>query len=124
MEIRGKHTAGAARLFEMLGLSKGFKCSACNVIYDDVKMAAYVEGYKPRDPLMRKAVPLENVGAYVICEECARLPEQEVFQRAQQTLVRNGLLQVGHKPLDIKQGRRKRAPLIGQGTKFKFGTGR
>jgi hypothetical protein len=70
---------------------------------------------------MKKAVPLENVGASVVCQECARLPEDEVFLRCQQTLIKNGILQVGHKPLDLKKGRRKRQPIIGQGTKFRFG---
>jgi hypothetical protein len=120
MEIKGKRTPAAVRLFETLGLSNGFKCSCCNVIYDKIKFAAYVEGYKPRDPIMKKAIPLVNVGAYVVCEECSHLPEAEVFQKAQQTLIRGGILQAGHKPLDMKKGKRKRPPMIGQGTRFKF----
>jgi len=121
MEIKGPHTPAAARLFEMLGAAKGFKCSCCDVIYDNVKQAAYVEGYRPSDPIMKKSVPLENVGAYVVCQECARMPERTVFLKCQQTLIKNGILQAGHKPLDMKQGRRKRQPIIGQGTKFRFG---
>ncbi len=123
MEIKGKQTNAAKRLFETLQISQGFKCCCCRVIFDTPKMAAYVEAYKPRDPIMKKAVPLVNAGAYVICVECGRLPEDDVFKKAQEYLVEKGLLQVGHKPID-QAGRHtpKRSHLIEQDTIFRFGS--
>ncbi len=124
MEIKGPETLVAMRLFETLQIGNGFKCACCRIIFDTPKMAAYVEAYKPRDPIMRKAMPAENAGAYVICVEGGRLPEDAVFKKAQEYLVDNGILQTGHKPLD-KEGRHtpKRRTLIEQDTIFRFGEG-
>jgi hypothetical protein len=122
MEINGPKTPFAMRLFETLGRSTSFKCCCCRTIMA-VKHAAYVAGYKARDQVMKKAVPLETGAAYVVCEECARLPEREVFLRCQEYLVENGLLQKNHKPLDVpgrhSPGKRKK-PMISQGSEFKF----
>ncbi len=70
---------------------------------------------------MKKAVPAQNAAAFVICVECARLPEEQVLVRAEQYLVQHGaLLQTGHKPIDQPGQHRKKKGLITQGTKFKF----
>lgn len=122
MEINGPKTPFAARLFETLQRSTSFKCACCRTIMA-VKHAAYVAGYRPRDSMMKKALPLETGAAYVVCEECARLPEKEAFLRCQEYLVENGLLQKGHKPLD-EPGRhspkKKKKPMISQGDPFKL----
>ncbi len=126
MEIKGPETLVAMRLFETLQIGQGFKCCCCLVIFDTPKMAAYVEAYKPRDPIMKKAMPPQNAGAYVVCVECAELPEDAVFKKAQEYVVANGILQTtGLKPLD-KPGRHtpKRRKLIEQDTIFRFGEGR
>ncbi len=125
MRIEGPETPTAMRLLETLMISGGFKCACCETIFDTPKMAAYVSEYKARDPIMKKAVPKQNSAAYVICVECARLPEKHVFLKAQEYCVRNGLLQTGHKPID-QSGRHtpKRRRMIEQNTKFRFGEGR
>lgn len=121
MEINGPHTPFAAKLFETLQRSAVFKCCCCRTVMDR-KLAAYVAGYKPRDAMMRKLVPLETGAAYVVCEECARLPERQVFERCQEYLVENGLLKKNHKPLDGpgSHSPRRRKPMIQQGDEFKI----
>jgi hypothetical protein len=123
MEINGPKTPFAVRLFETLQMSSKFTCSCCGTVMDTRPHAAYVAAYKPRDQVMKKAVPLETGAAYVVCQECSRLPEREVFLRCQEHLVKNGLLQKNHKPLDVpgrhSPGKRKK-PMISQGSEFKF----
>lgn len=125
MRIEGPETPTTMRLLETFMISGGFKCACCETIYDTREMGAYLTEYKARDPIMKKAVPKQNSAAYIICVECARLPEKHVFLKAQEHCVKNGLLQTGHKPID-QSGRHtpKRRPMITQNTKFRFGEGR
>lgn len=125
MRIEGPETPATMRLLETLLISQGFKCSCCKTIFDAVKMAAYVAEYKPRDPIMKERVPAQNSAAYVVCVECARLPEKTVFLKVQEYLIEHGgILQTGHKPIDEPgRHRPKRSPLIAQDTKFRFGEG-
>jgi hypothetical protein len=120
MEINGPETPAAMRLFETLQRSNGFKCACCETIYGKPEEAAYVTAYKPRTTMMKERVPEQNAAAYVVCIECARLPEKTVFIRAEQYLIQHGaLLQTGHKPID-KPGRHGKKGLITQGTRFKL----
>lgn len=121
MEIYGKETPAAMRLFETLQRSNGFKCACCETIYSKREEAAYVAAYQPRTKMMKERVPAQNAAAYVVCVECSRLPDKTVFMRVEQYLIQHGaLLQTGHKAID-KPGRHgKKKGLITQGTRFKL----
>ena len=94
--IVGKHREALAR-------SKHFKCNSCMRIMPSTE-ASHVEGYEPRTEVMKKLVPEENLASYVICKECARLPEETVFLQVEQNLVQAGLLHKNLKPLDAPGG--------------------
>ena len=104
MEIKGKRTAHAGRLFEVLqktaSLNGLAECGCC-LKTKPARTFSYVETYEARSPVMLKAVPMENIAAYAVCRECAEtIPEGQVFLRCEKMLVDRGLLNKGQKPLN------------------------
>lgn len=88
---------------EALARSEVFRCASCERILKRDE-ASHVQAYEPVDPVMKKVVPVENIATYVVCKECARMPEEMVRIQAEQYLVKNGLLSKDLKPLTQKGG--------------------
>jgi len=88
---------------EALAQAKLFRCACCEQVLS-VKEASHVDAYVAHDPVMKQAVPKENIATYVICQECARMPEATVRLKVERYLVANGLLQKDLKPLDAPGG--------------------
>lgn len=88
---------------EALAQSKNFRCACCDLIYER-KFASHVAAYRPQNEMMERLVPGENIATYVICQECARMPEEQVFMKVEQFLVKSGLLRPDLKRLDEKGG--------------------
>ena len=121
MRIHGTQTLVAKRLFEMAMGSDGFHCACCKTVFVGLKEWVGTWPYKPRDPIMKKAIPSQNDAAYHMCKTCANLPEKESFLRIQATLIDSGLLQSGHKPINESGSHRaKREPIFNQDTKIQF----
>lgn len=114
MEIKGKRTLQAGRLFEVLqktaALGALAECGCC-LKSKPARNFAYVESYKPRDPAIIRAMPPENIAAYAVCSECAdTLPEDTVFKRCEKMLIGRGLLKGGQKPLNVEGSHAPRKP--------------
>jgi hypothetical protein len=92
----GKHREALAR-------SQNFRCACCEGIYPS-KEASHVAAYDPQNKVMGRLVPVTNIATYVVCQECARLPEATVFMRVEKFLVKSGLLRTDLKPLDAPGG--------------------
>lgn len=88
---------------EALAQSKVFRCACCESVLDS-KEASHVAAYAPEDPIMKKVVPTENIATYVVCKECARMPEETVRVQVEQYLVKSGILRKDLKPLDAPGG--------------------
>ena len=97
--------AMVAKHKEALARSKSFRCCCCDLIFPR-EMASHVDAYVPRDPMMKKLVEgtLGNLATYVVCQECARLPEETMMLKVEKNLVANGLLRKDLKPLDAPGG--------------------
>ena len=128
MRLEGHENLATIRLRGAFDASGGnFPCAGCRTAFIKApKMAEYIAAYKPRTEMMRRLVPPENRAAYIICVECARLPEPEVFIKAERYLVdpEKGNLLVKAKPADAP-GRhtRKRSTVLGQDTRIVMGDG-
>lgn len=86
-----------------LSMASKFRCSCCEGIYDR-KDASHVGAYRTTNSMMEKIVPGYNIATYVVCQECARLPEKTMLLKIEQFLVKNGLLRTDLKPLDSPGG--------------------
>lgn len=53
---------------------------------------------------MQRLVPGENIATYVVCKECARMPEKTMLLKVEQSLVKNGLLRTDLKRLSDPGG--------------------
>lgn len=103
VDIKGPAWPEVVRLKEVLDKASIFRCIAC----DGVKPrneASYVEAYQRRDPIMKDLVPKQNVASYVVCKDCARLPEEPLLFKIEQKLVDQGLLKSGLAPIDLPKG--------------------
>lgn len=123
MEIRGPRTAAAGRLFEALQLTASRNgnahCASCGFIKPALKMA-FVAQYSPRDDMMKRLLPAENVAAYAVCQACDDdLPEDTVFRNAEKFMVDKGLLNAGHKPLDVP-GKHTPKSTVKHNRRFRF----
>lgn len=88
---------------EALARSEVFRCACCESVLKKEE-ASHVQAYEPVDPVMKQVVPVENIATYVVCKECARMPEETVRVQVEQYLVKNGLLSKDLKPLTQKGG--------------------
>jgi len=89
---------------EALGMSKNFKCACCVMILGRSE-ASHVGAYVPTNPVMKKLIPGENLATYVVCLECARLPEEIMLIKVEQYLITEGqIMRKDLKPLDAKGG--------------------
>lgn len=89
---------------EVLARASKFRCCCCEGIYDR-KDASHVAAYSPQNQMMEKIVPGYNIATYVICQECARMPEKTMFMKVEQYLIKNGgILRTDLKPLDSPGG--------------------
>lgn len=89
---------------EVLDRATNFRCCCCEGIYER-KDASHVAAYSPQNEMMEKIVPGYNIATYVVCQECARLPEKVMFMKVEQYLIKNGgLLRTDLKPLDAPGG--------------------
>jgi hypothetical protein len=99
----------AAKLKESYAIAKSsdkgrFECCCC-MQFLSMKMFSHVDGYIPRDPTMRKILEGKGtIASYVVCLECARLPEELMMLKVEKTLVSKGLLRDDLKPLDAPGG--------------------
>ena len=91
------------RHWEAFQRSRMSRCSACEGIFAR-ELIAYLDEFVPQDPMIRSMIPGENTASYTVCEECARMPEKIVFMKVQEYLIKNGLFEKGHKPLDRPGG--------------------
>ncbi len=98
IEIEGPKTPVALQYRTMLERSLGAACTSCghHTVNEDF---AYVSAYRARSRMMKELVPKENIAAYGVCKECAKLPEGQVFAQVENTLVQHGLCKNDHKPL-------------------------
>ncbi len=92
----GKHKEAFAQC-------KVFRCACCQLIFPREQMS-HIDAYVSRDPVMKTVVPKENIATYVVCQECARLPEKVMLMKVEQFLVSEGLLRKDMKPLDAPGG--------------------
>lgn len=88
---------------EALARSANFRCACCEGIYPSTE-ASHVAAYVPHSKVMEQIVPGVNMATYVMCKECARLPEETAFLKVERFLVNSGLLRNDLKPLDAKGG--------------------
>lgn len=88
---------------EALAQAQNFRCACCELIYER-RFASHVAAYYPHNEMMERLVPGENMATYVICQECARMPEETVFMKVERFLVKSGLLRKDLKRLDEKGG--------------------
>lgn len=86
-----------------LDKSTNFRCACCEGIYPRQE-ASHVAAYYPQNEVMERLVPGENMATYVVCRECARMPEATVLMKVEKYLVNNGLLRKDLKRLDEKGG--------------------
>lgn len=74
---------------ELLGRAEKFTCNACGLIYE----IRTIQGpflWKPNSGMTKKLAQ-GRVGTFVLCEDCARLPEKETRQKIEAGLAKNGL---------------------------------
>lgn len=89
---------------EALAQSTNFRCACCEGIFPK-KEASHVGSYTPRNSIMQRLVPGYNVATYVVCQVCARLPENEMLTKVERYLIREGgLLRPDLKPMDAPGG--------------------
>lgn len=89
---------------EALSMSKNFKCACCVIILGSSE-ASHVGTYTPTNPVMQKLIPGENMATYVVCKDCARMPEEFMLLKVEQYLISEGqIMRKDLKPLDAKGG--------------------
>lgn len=88
---------------EVLARATQFRCSCCEGIYES-KQASHVAAYRPSNVMMEKIIPGYNIATYVVCQECARMPEKTMLLKVEQFLLKNGILRTDLKPLDSPGG--------------------
>jgi hypothetical protein len=92
----GRHRAALEK-------SQNFRCCCCDGIFPSGE-ASHVAAYAPQNELMKQLVPGENIATYVVCKECARMPERTMLMKVEQYLIKNGLFRKDLKPLDAPGG--------------------
>jgi hypothetical protein len=76
-------------LKQRLESSLMFQCAACNIAKGK-ESAHGVLLWRPKNRMLSRMVE-NRVGTYVICSECAKLPDKETFPRIEATLAKQGL---------------------------------
>ncbi len=129
MRLEGPENLATMRLRAMFEASGGnFTCIVCTTAFLKApKMAAYRKAWAPRTEMMKKWVPSENLAGYIVCVDCAELPEAEIFKKAEFHLTdkEKGDLFTPAKPIDDPgPHRRKGSRALGQDTRVVFGDGK
>ncbi len=129
MRLEGPENLATMRIRAMFEESGGnFTCSVCTSAFLKApKMAAYCRAWAPRTAMMKKLVPSDNMAAYIVCVDCAELPESKIFDKAESYLTdkEKGDLLTPAKPIDDPgPHRRKGSRVLGQDTRVVFGDGK
>lgn len=89
---------------EALSMAKNFRCACCVNILGKSE-ASHVGAYVSTNPVMKRLIPGQNLATYVVCLECARLPEEMMLVKVEQYLIGEGqIMRKDLKPLDAKGG--------------------
>lgn len=95
------------RLRQGIERAGNFTCTCCQLPLMATEFS-HVAIYEPKSDVMKRLVRADTLATYLVCKECARLPEEAAFLKAEQYLVKRGLLRQDLKPLDVPGGQSHR----------------